>query len=568
MANTFNPNSTYSSTGGAPSASSTTTTLPGTSQSTTTQGATTQSPALSTQQINQFIAAGNISATDRPAYVNGNQLTSLGQALSWYLSLDRQPDRQQAQEALVALSYLPGTDATGEASGTALTALKAALTSGKLSDFQQALSNPTTPALAQATTTAEAAEKTLATAQTTPVTVDLTDTNSLNQSLSKAFEDALGYQPSATQMNTFAQSFHAAQTSEAEAPRQAEKEAAQQEITNAQSEESALNKLGPDGLDSFIGAYTSAIHGINPAAGSTSSPQGPITGSAPNANYMKPGTKLPPDTTAGFNSSGTEMFANTLPTTSTSTQQVPAGLGQQLKDVASDFNPFNRSSGLFTNSNPLESPDVNKTVTTSTPTPGMATAPNLPAGLPGTAPSYGGFYSLSTAMWQQIAKAGNVSTTKYPTAGSAPLSIQQGAFSKWAQDEHDAGQSWSDVAITALGGTPSNASKTTVSGKAGTNLQNFAKGITNQMNSQLEAIQNQANNLQAPVVTKEAPNPAADELAAAESSDPNQYIAHNMSLGEGTLQKMLYGTPQIEAESTSNLAGDVAQVSASNSVAT
>lgn len=501
-----------------------------------------------------------------------------------YLQLKAMPeeDRQQVQDALVTAGFLSSTDAKGvwnTATTSALDAAQSAATSQGQSDvvpYLVANSGPTATIEHQIVANASAAE-TADTAAEAPRVANLTDTNALNEGLSKAFEDALGYTPSAAQMNTFAQSFHGAQTNEVAGENEALRSAAQQEVTQATSEESALNKLGPNGLTAFVTAYGNALHGVNPAAGAGQ--QGPVTGAQAKdtSQYLTPGSKLPPDTTAGFNANGAEMVANVPPTIHTTTQQRPPGELAQLGHAATSalglLNPFSGWSNSAASSDiqgltGAGTPYTNQQVTTSTPGVGMATAPQLPVGATGTTPTYGGFYSLSTAMWQQVAKAGNVDLKKYPTAGSAPLPIQQGAFAKWAQDMSDSGESWSDIAITAAGGNPSNSSKMPVMGKAGTNLQSFANGIATQVNNQLQAIANQSMQPAVPVIGKEAPNAAADELAAAESSDPNQYIAHNMSLAEGTVQKMLYGTPQIEAQSTSNLAADVAQVSASNSAGT
>lgn len=522
MGSTFNPNQNYSASGSTTPAA---TTMPGTTTSSAQQGSTTQSPTLNAQQIAQFEAAYGINSTDLPAYVNGNQLTEFGQTLQWYGSLT-QDERQQAQTTLVALGYLPETDATGDASATALDALKSVLTTGHLSDFQTALSNPTTSTQAQISTNLAAASKEADAANTTPVVANLTDTNAANQTLSKAFQDALGYQPSADEMNTFVQSLHAAQESEASGTKEAEIQAASGAETQAKTEESALQNLGENGLDAFLGAYANAIHGTGAAGGGTT--QGPVMGPPLAPAGAQEGPYLP-----GQN-----------PNTPISPTQLPNGRGAINQQLATE-NP-------------------NGTVN---PAPGSQLAKTLGG-------SYGGIYALSPALWQQAQQALGTSTAlgkqaaKATTAGAASKTVQQAAAGALAQHLFDTnGGSWHDVAITLAGGNPQNPSDGHVLNTS-TNVQNFATGVANNVNSQIEAIQNQVNNQQAPVVGKESPNPEADALAAAESADPNQYIAHNMSLVEGTVQKMLYGTPQIESLGTSNLAGDVAQVTASNSAAT
>jgi len=523
MPSTFDPTQTYSGTGSTTPA---TTTAPGTTQSTATQGSTTKPATLSAQQQAQFESAFGINSTDIPAYINGSQLTELGQALQWYGSLD-QSDRQQAQMTLVALGYLTEADATGEASSTDLSAFKAMLGQGKLSDFQTALSDPTTAVQAQISTNLATAAKEQSAAQQ-PIVASLTDTNSANQTLSKAFEDALGYQPSADQMNTFVQSLHAAQESQAAGERDAEQQAASEETAQSKVQEDALQKLGPDGLDSFLSAYSNAIHGLGQS-------------NAVNGTVAAPGSVNP-------NPAGILNGPMGAPTTST-TQVGRSGLGA----LAGMFIPGMGITHSVTSTTQPAATTVNQPIATS--------------GSKGSVPARGGIYALSPSLWQQAQQL-YPAAAKYTTAGSAPQTIQTGAVGALAQHLFDTnGNSWSDVAISLAGGNPSNPTAGHVANTS-TNLQTFATGIANNVNSQIAALQNEANTQAAPVVGKEAPNPEADALAAAESADPDQYIAHNMSLVEGTVQKMLYGTPQIEAQSTSNLAGDVAQVAASNSAAT
>ncbi len=203
--------------------------------------------------------------------------------------------------------------------------------------------------------------------------------------------------------------------------------------------------------------------------------------------------------------------------------------------------------------------------------PGLATAPAPPAGNPAAQnikSLYGGTYALSPADWADAkAKLASVypQITKYATAGQAPEVLQQSAASYLAQQAYQKYGNWADAAIVLAGGTPGNSSQK-VLGKG--NMQVFSTQVANQVNNQLNAIMNQLSTPAAPVITRQAPTPAADALAAAQSADPAAYAAHNMSLAEGELSSMLYGTPSLEAMSTSNVQGDIAQVAASNSMAT
>lgn len=537
MASGFNPGQTYTGSGST-SSSGANTALPGTSSSTATQGSTTQPPSLSAQQIAQFESAYSISSTDLPAYVNGNRLTPLGQALEWYGSLS-QGDRQTAQNTLVALGYLPATDATGEASGSSLSAFKSMLGSGNLNNFQTALADPTTEARAQAASQLASAEK--AVASTAPVPATLENPTTLRATLNNAFAQTLGYAPSERQLDSFVSAMQGQDVAYAEAGVEQNKANAQAEATGAKNELTALQNLGSDGVDPFLSAYANAIHGTGVAGAGTA--QGPVTGSQPNGNYLKPGTPLGSDTNVGFNSSGTEMLSNTVPSiTSRQVQNTQGGLGN-----------------FFNEYNPFAHPDAGThTVTTSTPVPGNApTAPNLPPGLPGTTQLHGGLYGLSPGVWKQAVDAlgskNPVWGGKPPptTAGAASPTEQQAAVRTLAQNLYQQTDSWQDVALTLAGGNPSKPTQGHVLNTS-ENLQTFAQGIAVDVNNEIQAVQSRANQPPQVVEKVSAPDASAEANQAAKQSDPVGYYAANAASFGGILNQMLAGAPQSYQNTTAD----------------
>ena len=73
----------------------------------------------------------------------------------------------------------------------------------------------------------------------------------ISAALTAAAEQTLGIAPTADQINKFVAAIQGQDVSYAEAGNEENKAQAQSDLARAQSAESALNKLGPDGIDSF-----------------------------------------------------------------------------------------------------------------------------------------------------------------------------------------------------------------------------------------------------------------------------------------------------------------------------
>jgi hypothetical protein len=358
---------------------------------------------------------------------------------------------------------------------------------------------------------------------TQPIVATVENPTTLSADITAAFETALGYSPDQAQISSFINQVQGQDTSYAEAPRTE----AQQQINLAHNEESALNKLGPDGIDTVIQAYQAAVSGTKmPGAGTT---QGPQIGNAPNPGAQFPnqfptaGTQLPAGTGERITPQGQEVGFNTIPTSKTTNQIVPAG-GLE---------------GLVTGGHM----GVNQKETTYKQRPG-GIAPPSPA-IPGsTSPTYGGLYALSAADWKK-AQADYAPAKKYATPGSAPQSVQLGAFSAVLQAAYDSnGQSWSKAVASIASGSPFGTAE-------GTHLSAFGNQVASEVNNQIEAVQNQVNN--DTVTTKvSAPDAVAEADLAAKQSDPTSYYAAQDASWGSVLNKMLSGTPDMYDQSQSD----------------
>ena len=201
------------------------------------------------------------------------------------------------------------------------------------------------------------------------------------------------------------------------------------------------------------------------------------------------------------------------------------------------------------------------TTTTNTPTPGMATAPNIPAGTPGTSVVHGGEWAISPLLWQEAQQL--LPKTKLPsTPAQASVAMQQAAFTALAQYYQQQTGSWTDTATILASGnpnaTPTSAGSEATTGKPGTHIDNFTTTIVNATNSALTALQNEATAGPAvETIGKEAPNATDDALAAAKAADPAGYYSNQMSMYEGLLNALLYGTPISEDTRQSDIQGPV-----------
>ena len=457
----------------------TTTTTPATTAPTTTTGAGSSGsfPAsemgglsgptdafakqILSQTPTEFFSEYQITTSnDEPLYEdpsNANQLNNNAVWLAWYANLGV-TDRQDLQDAMVTLGSLTTAQATGGYNSTTIGAFQKALgdSSSVNSNVLDYLNNADSgiASLQEQIATAKTKEETEANA---PITAAVSPKATLAASITSAFDQALGFTPAniQSQVNDFIDQIQGQEVSESAGGQ--ERAQANAQIAQADDESSELNKLGTDGVDTVLQAYAAAVSGTKlPGAGT---PQGPVVAGAPSntGQYLTPGSKLPPNTTAGFNASGTEMVANTVPTSRTTTQQVPNtyGVGGALR---TDLNPMTllHPSGpqLVTPGQPSGGTHA-VTTTTNTPTPGMATAPNIPAGAPGTTPVHGGMYALTPAQWaeaQTLSPTLKTYVSKTPaaaTAAGASPGMQQTAAQALLLNNYDSTGSMS-AAVTAL----------------------------------------------------------------------------------------------------------------------
>ena len=529
----MSPIATYSGSQGTTSSSPTSTTptstagtsgdFPG-SQS---GDATSQFTAIQTQLAKRspadFFAAYDVSSTEQAMYLSSSGgLNSNAVFLAWYKGLG-QAERQSVQQQMVDVGALSQTDANGLDNSTATTAFQGLLgqTSAQNTNVIAYLAQNATGTTGIQNQISANLTKAQENA-TQPIVASVENPTTLSADITAAFETALGYSPDSAQINSFISQVQGQDTTYAEAPRTE----AQQQINQAHSEESALNKLGPDGIDSVIQAYQAAVNGTKmPGAGTT---QGPANGNVPipgQTPVPTAGTQLPAGNAAMISPQGNEVGMNTRPTPSTTTSEVPAG----------------GITGLMAKATGVTDPSAQKKTTTLTPKPG-GIAPSLPAGS-NTQKTYGGLYALSAADWKS-AQADYAPAKKYATPGSAPESIQLGAFSAILQSAYDSSGSWSKAVSAIASGTPFGTAE-------GTHLSAFGDQVASEVNSQIDAVQNQVNN--DTVTTKVTqPDATAEADLAAKQSDPTGYYAAQDASWGSVLNKMLSGTPDMYDQSSSD----------------
>lgn len=473
----------------------------------------------------QFFAAYDVSSTQQPLYLSSSGLNDNAVYLAYYKGLG-QSERQQIQNQMVDVGALSATDANGLDNSTATSAFEGLIgtTAAQGTNVIQYLSqNATGTSGIQNQISAGLTKDEEAATQ--PIVATVENPTTLSAALTAAFENALGYSPDQAQISSFIDQVQNQDTTYASAPR-AE---AQQEINQAHSEESALNKLGPDGIDSVIQAYQAAVSGTKlPGAGTTQGPQnGQIATGEPN-QFPAAGTQLPSGNAARITPQGTEVGMNTAPISTTRNVLVPEG---------GIMGFLGSTSGFLGNSHP----EVQQKVTTATLRPG-GIAPSLPAGS-GTTPTYGGTYALSAADWKK-AQADYAPAKKYATPGSAPQSVQLAAFSAVLQSAYDSTGSWSKAVSEVASGTPFGTAE-------GTHLSAFGDQVASEVNNQITALQNQVDN--STVTTRvSAPDATAEANLAAKQSDPSGYeAAQSASWGE-VLNKMLSGTPDMYDQGSSD----------------
>jgi hypothetical protein len=474
----------------------------------------------------QFFAAYDITSTEQAAYLSGTGLNINAAYLAYYMSLG-QSERQAIQEQMVNVGELSQTEANGVNNSSALSAFKSLIGSSaaqgtNVLSYLDANASGTAGIGNQISANLTKAQENA----TQPIVASVENPTTLSATLTSAFENALGYSPDQSQIQSFINQVQGQDTTYAEAPR-AE---AQAQINLAHSENSALNKLGPDGIDQVISAYQAAVTGTNmPGAGTTQGPQlsqgqavAPVMGSPNTASPITTPTsqQLPP----GINPTGPGM--------TTKEQYVPEGtIGNLVNSLVQPGNLFS-GHGLQPTSTREEVTTVHGSKTTMKKTGSAQIAPTHFN--PQSSATYGGVYALSVADWKE-AQALYPAAKKFSTPGGAPQSVQAGAFTSLLSNAYDQnGGSWSKAISSIASGTPFGSNE-------GSHLSAFGDQVASQVNDQITALQSQVNN--DTVTTKvSAPDATAEANLAAKQSDPTgYYAAESASWGE-ELNKMLSGT--------------------------
>ena len=478
------------------------------------QGLGTNGLQVANISVADFLANYDISSTEESTYVsqgtNGQpQLNQNALFLMQYRAMDP-IERENYQQALVNAGLMPASDANGINNPTALSAFKSAIanaaaTGTQVDQYLQQYTGTNNAELALTKATSVAQEEAQA-----PTTVTQENPTTLAATITNAFDQALGYAPNQDQINSFISQMQGQDVSNAQAPHQA----AEQQLSFLKSEQSQIEKMGPDGLDAIITAYTNAIHGVNPTAGNPNAPQGPATGTAPAPN-------APNANPAG------QLFGPSQGGTTTQVPNSPFYIGSSLLS-------FGRT----------------HTATTPPPTPGMVNQPQAPVGSPGTVPTYGGIYALTPADWSEAKKL--LPNLKLPnSAGQASTGVQETVLRTLLQNLYDNnGGSWTDAIVSIAGGNPKNTAGETVTGSKAS-LQTFATNIANEVNNQLTSLTNTINNQDVTVKTTQ-PDATAEAAAAAKQADPVGYYSANYASAGSLLNQMLAGAPQMYDQSTAD----------------
>jgi hypothetical protein len=496
----------------------------------------------------QFFQDFNITtSTEQQLYVTNGKLNISAYDLAWYVSLPQQ-EKQTIQQELVNTGQLAASDANGLNNSTALSAWKGLIglaqqqgTDAKTWISNQVASSSGTNAI-QNTISSQitAATKNLS----APLTITQTNPTTLAAQLTNAFDQALGYAPDQKQIQSFIDQIQGQETTYGSAPR-AE---AQAQITQAHAQESALNQLGANGLDSVISAYQAAVTGTKlPGAGTV---QGPVNGSVLNpATPVSPGTPTAgsalPAGDAFRYQGGNLVGADVLPK-QTGTQQVnnPPGVTQDIKQSLYDV--VNAATGGYlyggqqqdfrdtTHTAPTYAPLVHNTM------------PYAPANVTGSTNTHGGMFALSPQDWVEAKKLiPGLIKPNMTTPGLAPLAVQHAAISALLQNAYETnGNSWSKAISSIASGSPFGTAE-------GTHLSNFGDQVAAEVNNQITALQSQVNN--DAITTKvTTPDAAAEASAAAKQADPVGYYAANSASWGNELNQMLTGAPLMYGQSTSD----------------
>jgi hypothetical protein len=486
-----------------------------------------------TQQ--QFFAAYNItSSEDQPMYQyqTGQSIPSgfkVGDLNRNALDLiqfmtQSETDRQDTEDLMVDSGMLASSAATGIASNTtAVAAFKDVLQQASQDGVDAFTWLNTNGGGTAGLSNQIAVNKTASeTEAAKPVTAEVSPNATIAASINSAFNQALGFAPTDQQTNDFISQIQGQETSEYAAPQQE----AQQQVTQADDEQSALNKLGPDGVDTVLSAYQAAVSGSKlPGAGTN---QGPTTGNL----SPTPGTPAVPSHTV----------------------QVP--VTKTVEENRQSLGNLNINSAI----SQLQTGAPTGTDTRVAVQVPNGTRPEQVGGKAATAPTpggpaYGGIYALTSAEWTKAQslsptlKAYVSSDSKAIAPGGASAGMQQTAAQTLLLNEYQTnGGSWSAAVTTLASGSPVNKVE-------GSHLSTFATNIANDVNTQIAGIQSQIN---ATGTTTKIAGPTsstdidAEAAQAAKEADPAGYYAANYASWGSQLSKVLYGTPLTNEETTAD----------------
>lgn len=534
-------------TGNLPAPNSPTTTTTVSASTAGTGGSFPQTPSEPVTQQSvlsmspaQFFQDFHITTSiEQQLYVTNGKLNISAYDLAWYVSLPQQ-EKQTIQQELVNTGQLAASDANGLNNSTALSAWKGLIglaqqqgTDAKTWIFNQVASSSGTNAI-QNTISSQitAATKNLS----APLTITQTNPTTLAAQLTNAFDQALGYAPDQKQIQSFIDQIQGQETTYGSAPR-AE---AQAQITQAHAQESALNQLGPNGLDSVISAYQAAVTGTKlPGAGTV---QGPFNGAVQNpatplpTGTPAPGSALPAGVTERYTPEGNLVGGDIMPTSSTVITRPAISI------------PGGQPVGYFGGGLGYVQPDhLNVPAQTKTiPSFVHQTAPLPPAGAAGTTPTHGGIFALSPQDWVEAKKLiPGLIKANMTTPGLAPLAVQHAAISALLQNAYEThGNSWSKAISSIASGSPFGTAE-------GTHLSAFGDQVAAEVNNQITALQSQVNN--DAITTKvTAPDAPAEASAAAKQADPVGYYAANSASWGNELNQMLTGAPLMYGQGTSD----------------
>ena len=470
-------------------------------------------------QSGTFQSDYKISSSDMTTYYGSSGFTLAAASLVYYAQMS-ESERQSVQEQMVTAGVLPASEATGQMFGSPLTAFenlagRVALTGSDPFTYLDQNATPEAAIQNQISGNLAVAEK----AAQAPEEITQANPTTLSAAITAAFMQTTGRAPDQAQIQAFISGVEGQYDTYGNAPRAA----AQAEITQAHNEESALNALGPDGVDKVISAYQQAVSGSGLAGAGTT--QGPVTGPSM-ANSPLGHT---------FMGGSNEVGPNVQPvgTTRTTTKMVPQGiLGQFVHSLEAGVGPGAAGTPYV----------PQKTTSTTYRAPNLGQ--NAPAGVTWAGSTHGGTYALSQADWT-AAQKDYAPAKKYATPGAAPQAVQQAAFTALLTNLYESnGNSWSKAVASIASGTPFGT-------KEGSNLAAFGDQVAAQVNASIAALQNEVDN--SPVTVKvAAPDVTAEANLAAKQANPVGYYAANVGSWDDVLSGMLQGSPELYNQSASD----------------